>query len=186
MANTNISDEELVKKITDGDKELYREVVERYQAKLLRYVLSILNGNEAAAQDVTQEVFLKSYVKLNSFNQKKKFSSWIYRIAHNETINYLKKHKKELYPDDDAWIGQIPDYRDGTDKILTRAYKQEEVKKAVNSLDLKYKEPLMLFAFEGLSYEQIAETLSMPKSTVGVRITRAKGKLKDLLEESLK
>ena len=97
-----LSDEDLVKKITSGKSDLFRELVERYEARLLRYAASIAGGDQTAAQDIVQEAFIKTYVKLNSFNTKRKFSSWMYRIVHNEAINYCKKHKKELHPDDEA------------------------------------------------------------------------------------
>ena len=88
---SRLKDQEIVDLIRTKDKELYSELVKRYEDKLMRYALSIV-GNEQKAADVVQQSFIKAYVNLQSFNLKKKFSSWIYRIVHNEAINEIKKY----------------------------------------------------------------------------------------------
>ena len=88
------SDEELVEIIKSKDKEIFAEIIKRYEKKLLRYANYLLNDSDKAS-DVVQESFIKAYVNLNSFNNKFKFSSWIYRIVHNEAINHINKNKYE-------------------------------------------------------------------------------------------
>src|SRR5574343_161169 len=90
-----ISDEELVQKILKSDKELYNVIIDRYQTKLMRYANN-LTRDKYKATDAVQESFIKAFINLNSFDKKKKFSSWIYRITHNEIINIIKKHKWEI------------------------------------------------------------------------------------------
>ncbi|KKP65626.1 MAG: RNA polymerase sigma factor, partial [Candidatus Roizmanbacteria bacterium GW2011_GWC2_35_12] len=90
-----MTDEKLVEKICREDKELYTEIVNRYQEKLLRYASNLI-GDKYKASEIVQESFIKAYISLRSFNTKKKFSSWIYRIVHNETMNYFQKYKKEV------------------------------------------------------------------------------------------
>lgn len=177
------SDEQLVVKVTSGDKELYAELVQRYQAKLVRYVTNILNGNDAAAQDVVQETFIKAFVNLRSFKVDRKFSSWIYRIAHNEAMNYIKKHKREVQHDDEEWEGKLVDERPTQVDDVEKMFNNNSVKKSLAKLDLKYREPLMLYIYYGNSYEEISEILKMPRATVGVRISRAKDRLKVILKQ---
>ena len=104
----NLSDEELVAFVRSSDKEAYVQVVRRYQEKLLWYVAKIVNDNYKS-EDIVQNTFIKAYVNLKSFNTKRKFSSWIYRIAHNEAINHLKKYQKEVSLEGNGWINRIKD-----------------------------------------------------------------------------
>lgn len=90
-------DEMLIKKIQSGEKDLYSLIMDRYEEKLLRYSNYLVN-DEHKAVDVVQESFIKAYVNLNSFDTAKKFSSWLYRIAHNESINVLKKIQQRGSP----------------------------------------------------------------------------------------
>ena len=91
---SRFSDEKIVE-IVKKDNEVYAEIIKRYKEKLLRYA-TYLTKNEERAADVVQNTFIKVYVNLNGFNTKKKFSSWIYRIVHNEAMNMIKKYKKEV------------------------------------------------------------------------------------------
>lgn len=83
-------DEDIVSFICSKDQEDYSFIVERYESKLFRYVYSIIRDNDKAL-DIVQDTFIKAFINLKSFNTKKSFSSWIYRIAHNEAINYIRK-----------------------------------------------------------------------------------------------
>ena len=89
-----LSDEEIVEHIRKSDRELYSIIIKRYQEKLLRYANNLIK-NEDKSRDAVQESFIKAFINLESFNTKKKFSSWIYRIVHNETLNIIKKYKLE-------------------------------------------------------------------------------------------
>ena len=90
-----LSDEELVTIIRKNDKEQYAEIVRRYQDKLRRYA-TVLVHDDQRALDIVQESFIKAFIHLQGFNTKKKFSSWLYRIVHNEAINAVKKTRKEV------------------------------------------------------------------------------------------
>src|SRR3989339_1894215 len=94
-----LTDEQLVELVRNKDQELYQEIVIRYQEKLLRYAINLIQ-DRSKAQDAVQESFIKAYINLNGFNTKKKFSSWIYRIVHNEVINIIDKHKKSIVFDE--------------------------------------------------------------------------------------
>lgn len=87
-----LTDEQIVAAILNGDKDLYRNIIKRYEKKLLRYLRKFLSDPNDI-EDILQVVFMKVYKNLYGFGPGKKFSSWIYRIAHNEAVNYLKKVK---------------------------------------------------------------------------------------------
>jgi RNA polymerase sigma-70 factor, ECF subfamily len=171
------TDEEIVI-LVKTDKEIYAEIVERYQAKLLRYVQYLIRDSHKA-KDVVQETFIKAYINLNSFNVKQKFSSWIYRIAHNLAINEAKKYQKELKLGD--WIES-----DDHSKMHEDIERREVVKnlqECLEKLPLIYKEPITLYYLEEKSYEDISDILRMPAGTVAIRISRAKKLLKELCQK---
>ena len=87
------SDEELAI-LSLKDKENFSQIVNRYASKIQRYIARV-TGNWQESEDINQEVFFKAYVNIASFNPKLKFSSWLYRIAHNESVNYIKKNYRQ-------------------------------------------------------------------------------------------
>ncbi len=176
----NLTDEELVVKIIDGSPEDYRTVVERYQQKLFRYVLKYLYDQDKA-EDIVQETFIKMYVNLNSFDTDRSFSAWAYKITHNEMVNYLKKNKRELTPDDDSWVPELADDRPSLSEELDQKISRQKLYRALSLLPLKYRTVLVLYYFQGCDYDSIATILSVPVSTVSTRISRAKAKLKKIL-----
>jgi RNA polymerase sigma-70 factor (ECF subfamily) len=133
---------------------------------------------------VLQNVFVKVYTNLNSFDSDYKFNSWIYRIAHNESINYLKKNKKgsSSLVDIDTILPVLFAKETADSKYLSGESK-DEIEKALKFLDSKYREIIVLSYFEDLEYKEISEVLQIPVSTVGVRLRRAKEKLKEQIEK---
>ena len=165
----NKTDEELVELVRDGDKELYAHIIQRYQTKLMRYA-QYLVGDYDRASDVVQEGFIKAYVNLNSFDTVKKFSSWIYRIIHNEAMNMVDKHKKHISLEYDS------DLDSGIN--MDDLYIKEEIvihaRECLEQMDLIYREPLSLYYLEDKSYNEISYILRLPMGTVATRINRAK------------
>jgi RNA polymerase sigma-70 factor (ECF subfamily) len=175
----NKTDEEIVLYIQSKDQEFYFVIVERYQAKLLRYVNSIIH-NESKAIDTVQETFIKVFINLRSFDNKKKFSSWIYRIAHNEAINSIKKNKKEVVLEEDFDI-------ESDENIVDNFEKKEiasNLKKCIRKMSLIYSEPLLLYGIEDKSYEEISDILRIPMGTVATRISRAKTLMKNICQKN--
>lgn len=177
MKNLNkLSDEEIISLILKGDKNIFSEIVKRYESKLKRYILRISSKREIV-DDVLQNVFIKTYKNLYSFDRKLKFSSWIYRITHNEAINFAKAGFMKKFVSLDFF------YHFGTDdESIEKIEKQEnieKIKKSLDKLDIKYKEPLYLFYFEDKNYEEISDILRVPVKTVGTLIHRAKLKIKE-------
>jgi len=173
------SDEKVVEFVRNRDQEEYSEIVDRYQAKLIRYVFQLLQ-DEDKAQDVVQNTFIKAFVNLQSFNTKKKFSSWIYRIAHNESINYIKKYKKEILIKSEGWFENVVDDNRNIEEDLEKKEVRIAIKKSINELPINYRSVLVLYFFEDRSYEEISDILRIPVGTVGTRLGRGKKMLAKL------
>jgi RNA polymerase sigma-70 factor, ECF subfamily len=175
-----LADEELVSLVRDQDQELYRYLIDRYQAKLLRYAVYLTDDDRAA--DVVQEAFIKAFVNLQSFNTKKKFSSWLYRITHNEAMNILNHHKQEVSILQDVDFASEIDLEDDLIKkeLVSRA------KKCLAQMPVIYKEVLTLYYLEEQSYEEIGDILRIAIGTVGTRLNRAKIIMKKICQKQKK
>lgn len=173
-------DTSVVQQIIAGDTEKYAEIINRYEAKLTRYVVYLIH-NSTIAQDVVQETFIKAYQNLRGFNPKYKFSSWIYRIAHNEAMNAVKKNRRLIDKalDDLPEISYNPDFEQIVDTSLLKGRIQE----CLSELEPKYREVIQLIFFENMKYDEVSDILHIPTSTVGVWLLRAKKKLKIICQQ---
>lgn len=177
----DMSDEEIASEVQNGKEDVFGMLIERYETKLRRYARRFLLEKEDA-EDVLQEVFIKAYVNIKSFDTSRKFSSWIYRIAHNEFINAIQKRGRfpsiSLDPDT---IFPHPVAKETADKPAELKELKELLQNYLTQIDVKYREPLILYYFEELDYKEISEILQIPVSTVGVRLSRGKTALKNLV-----
>ena len=177
MNSLELSDEQIIEVVRIENKGLYSEIIKRYQNRLSHYLRKFVY-NPDELEDVLQVVFIKTYKNLFSFNTNKKFSSWIYKIAHNEAINHIKKnstnHQISLDKVEYQIIDKSVNLDDDFDKILLK----KQIENSLNLLKLKYQEPLILFYLEQKSYEEISDILRIPKNTVGTLISRGRKILK--------
>lgn len=175
----NLTDEEIIEKVRSNDRELYAIIIERYKNKLLRYATNLVHDYDGA-NHVVQDSLVKSYINLNGFNTKKKFSSWIYRIVHNEAMNALKKYKNE--------VPVLNDFDFESEQDITKEFEQKEttinVEKCLKSIPLIYSEPLSLYYLDEKSYEEISDILRIPMGTVATRINRAKKLMKNICQKN--
>ena len=173
-----ISDEEIIERVRSVDQESYA-IIERYQKKLLRYACNLINDEHKAA-DVVQESFIKAFINLRSFDVKKSFSSWIYRIVHNQAVNILKKYQKE--------IGLPEDIDFKSKENIEDDYSQKEivskVEKCLGKMPLLYSEPITLYYIDEKSYEEISDILQIPMGTVATRVSRAKILMKKICQKN--
>lgn len=176
-----LTDEDLVNLVRNKDQELYRYLIDRYQAKLLRYA-AYLTGDDDQAADVVQEAFIKAFVNLQSFNSKKKFSSWLYRITHNEAMNILNRHKQELATPKDLDFASDLNLEDD----LIKKELKNRAKECLAKMPVIYKEVLTLYYLEEQSYETISDILRISIGTVGTRLNRAKIIMKKICQKQKK
>jgi len=181
--NEQISDENIAKKVQSYEIEPFGVLVERYEQKILRYAKRFLFDHDDA-EDLVQNVFLKAFTNIQSFDTSRKFSSWLYRIAHNEFVNAIKKKNREpiSFFSIDALLPYFAS-EETADKEANKREIRETIDEHLKNLNVKYREPLVLYYFEELSYKEIADVLRIPIATVGVRLKRSKEILKSFYEK---
>ena len=176
------SDELIAAAVQAGDAEAYGILIDRYEGKLSRYARRFLSRPDDIT-DLVQDVFTRAYINLQSFDPDQRFSPWIYRIAHNLFVNELRRKERRggfgIF-DADVILPQIP-ARETADEATLRAELTDELQTVIDDLKPKYREVILLFYYEDLSYEEISQILKIPKTTVGVRITRGRAQLETLL-----
>ena len=161
--------------------EVFTELVERYETKLKFYILRISHFSDLEAEEILQEVFIKAWKNLNSFDESLKFSTWIYRITHNQTISEFRKAKSrgdteraELEPELFDSLPGNTNFVEELDQSLDAA----QVREILTTLPDNYKEVLVLRFIEDKSYEEIGDILMKPGGTVSTLINRAKAQFK--------
>lgn len=172
-----LSDTRIVDRVLRGNSDAYELLIERYESKLRRYVTYLI-GDEMTSHDVVQETFIKAYQNLRSYKPKYKFSSWIYRIAHNEAMNAVKK-RRFMTSDDIETLSEVA-YTPRPDEAIDRSILQAHVHGCLGELEPKYREVVQLVYFEHMKYDEVSDILHVPPSTVGVWLSRAKAKLRVL------
>ncbi len=178
------TDEEIVLLIKKGNLELFGELVKRYEAKMKRYAHKFLFGRNDT-DDLVQDVFIKAYVNLQSFDDERTFSPWVYRIAHNTYVNALKKKLTDkVFPIDFDTFLPHPRAVETADGESEKEFTRTMLDTHMNAISSKYLEPLVLYFYEDMDYKEIAQILGIPVSTVGVRIKRGKEKLKEILKKN--
>ncbi|MDD3086550.1 MAG: RNA polymerase sigma factor [Patescibacteria group bacterium] len=178
------SDEELAI-LSLKDKENFSQIVNRYASKIQRYIARV-TGNWQESEDITQEVFFKAYVNIASFNPKLKFSSWLYRIAHNESVNYIKKNYRTRNVELKENINKdLSDDQKIFEKIDATP-NSKLVQKTLMELPPRDREIINLVFFEEKSYIEVSDILKMPINSIGPTISRAKNKLKILIKNESK
>ncbi len=181
--NDDLSDSQIISLVMKGDSSMYSLIVERYEAKLLRYATYLVKDYDVAA-DVTQDTFIKAYINLRSYNTTKSFSPWIYRILHNEAMNVIKRSKKTLTFSDLGEASNNFAVGFAADKLVDKNILKASVRTCLEKISLKYQEALALYFFDNLKYDEISEILHIPASTVGVRISRGKSALKKVCQDN--
>ncbi|KKP97915.1 MAG: RNA polymerase sigma-70 factor, ECF subfamily [Candidatus Moranbacteria bacterium GW2011_GWE1_36_7] len=180
-----LSDEGLVK-MTLENPDAYGFLIERYEEKLHRYILRISGGSREDVEDTLQDVFISAYKNLNDFDQDLKFSSWIYRIAHNKVISHFRKitarPKTVTYEGDNQLLNILASSEDMT-KELERKHTGEEVRLILDELDERYREVLVLKFLEEKDYKEISDILEKPMGTVATLINRAKKQFKEKISK---
>jgi len=181
-----LSDETIAVNVQTGDIDAFGELIARYEAKLKRYARKFLARPEDI-NDLVQDVFIKSYTNIQSFNPSQRFSPWIYRIAHNTFVNELKRKSRSGFSlfDSDTILPLLP-AKETADSAALEAETIRTMDALVDQLTLKYKEVILLHYFEELSYQEISDVLQIPVTTVGVRMTRARVKLRELYQADKK
>lgn len=180
-----MEDTRLVEGLKKGSDEAFRELLDRYEAKIFNTVLRIVKDH-SHAEDVVQEVFLKTLRNIGSFNFQAGLYTWIYRIAVNAALDTLKKTQRmkplSIHGSEDQTF-EIPSEADDPSHAPEQAEMARILAGAIDTLPDKYRTILILREYEGLSYEEISQTLECSKGTVESRLFRARERLRKKMEK---
>lgn len=178
-----ISDEELVRRSVANPDD-FAHLIRRYESKLLRYIKRSTNVSPEDAEDLLQEIFIKTYQHLNGFDPSLRFSSWIYRISHNHIVSAHRKKsaRPETYSPEEGELERVASAIDIASD-LERTELSREVRRTLDKLDPKYRDALILQFVEEKSYQEISDILKKPLGTVATLISRAKKRFGDAWSE---
>jgi RNA polymerase sigma-70 factor, ECF subfamily len=166
-----------VERCLSGDAGAFEEILDRYGKPVYNAILR-MGAEREEARDLSQQVFLKVYERLDTYDPSRKFFSWLYRVTINETINHLKAQRPfEPLSDTLAYEHASPEQE------AENAEAEVVIQKALMALDIKYRLALIVRHFLDLSYDEAALVLSVPVKTVKSRLFTARQLLREILEE---
>lgn len=179
----------LIKKAIAGDQKAYESLLKRYRNGIYNMIYQMIKNREEA-EDLVQETFIKAFNSLDSYNDEYAFSTWLYKIAFNHSIDAIRKKKLRTFPLDKPI--RLPDgevhheIRDETltpEKDFLFSEKKKRIQQTIDALPERYRTAIILRHREERSYEEISEILKIPLGTVKARIFRAREILKKKLRE---
>lgn len=182
-----ITDVDLIANVMGGREDSFEELVRRYQKPITGYVYRIV-GEYESSLDVTQEVFIKVYNSLHRYSSEYKFSTWLYRIAHNAAIDHLRRNSinaqsLETENADGTYQLQIESPGRSPEKEREISEWRTEIGQVVKRLPDAYKQLILLRHANDLSYDEIAEVTALPLGTVKNRLFRAREMMRQILVE---
>ncbi|OIU73039.1 RNA polymerase sigma factor SigW [Rossellomorea aquimaris] len=177
-----------IKQVLKGDQSAFAELVELYKDKVFQICFRML-GNRHEAEDIAQEAFIRAYVNIETFNQNRKFSTWLFRIATNLCIDRIRKKKPDYYLDAEVagtdgltMYSQVAaDVQMPEDEVENMEL-QETIQKEISKLPEKYRSVIVLKYIEELPLQEISEILDMPLGTVKTRVHRGREALRKQLK----
>jgi RNA polymerase sigma-70 factor (ECF subfamily) len=180
---TVLEDEEIVRVVLGGHVEAYSILVDRYK-NLIFDLCYKYTYDYSESQDLSQEIFIKVFRKLYTYNGSSSFSTWLYRVGTNTCIDWTRKNKKSkdmVSIDEDECMDRLPSQNPPPEDMVVDSERKEIVRNAVQELPEKYRTVIILYNFKGLSCSEIAEILGDPVKTIETRLYRAKKMLRESL-----
>lgn len=188
-SQSSLQDEIYVNKALEGDQRAYQQLTEKYRRPLEFHVTKMVKETEQV-EDLVQEAFIKAFKNLESYNSSYAFSTWLYRITTNHTIDYLRKKKlkttsidKPIKTREGEMSFELPDEQAETDRAIIRKQRKKIITHAINNLPEKYRQVIEMRHIEELSYQEIADQLDLPLGTVKAHIFRAREMLYKALKD---
>ncbi|MDD3738408.1 MAG: RNA polymerase sigma factor [Lentimicrobiaceae bacterium] len=175
-----MNDKELIQKVVSGDMQAFKLLVERHQEMVFRVAIGFVHSKEDA-EDLTQDIFIKVYDSLKTFRQDSEFSTWLYRITVNYSINHIRKNKKNSLLDSLETIFN----KVSPDKTPIEEVEEKErdlrIKNAIDKLNPRQRTAFVLSNYEELSQKEIATIMKTSEGAVEQLLQRAKAKLREIL-----
>lgn len=183
-----MTEEELIARAQQGDEDAFAQLLELHQSKVYGLTLRLTNSPEDA-MELTQETFFNAWRGLPNFHADSKFSTWLYRLATNATIDFLRREKRRRAvstvslstEEDPERVWDIPDRRFTPQNELERTEFREAIQRGLTQLSDEHRQVLVLRELNGLSYTEIAQVLDLEEGTVKSRISRARLALRKIL-----
>ncbi len=175
-----LSDYEVILKTLNVDNKYFEEIICRYQ-NLVFYVINKMTIDRDEVADLSQDIFIKMYKNLDKYDPAYKLSTWVIKIATNHIIDVRRKKKLQLVELDNLFFDATKNEYSAENEFLA---KEELVvlRENINDLPTQYKEPLELYVYQGLSYQEISDTLDVPITKIKNRIFKARKILKEQVE----
>ncbi|MEX1010423.1 MAG: sigma-70 family RNA polymerase sigma factor [Balneolaceae bacterium] len=188
-SRSSVEDEKLLERAAAGDESASARLVEKYRKSLIFHIRGMVKEAEEV-EDLVQESFVKVFENLANYNPEYAFSTWLYRIATNHTIDFLRRKKLQTFSIDRSHPGsegdeatiQLPAGGEEADRHVIKKERRRMVREAIAALPEKYRQVIELRHMEELSYDEISDQLDMPLGTVKAHIFRAR----ELLYKSMK
>ncbi len=180
LPQTALSDEEIIERVLNGEKDLYEIIVRRYNQRLFRICRSFMKDSDEI-DDIMQEAYVRAYEHLHAFEKRSKFSTWLTRILINEAIGASRK-KGKFTPLDDA--AQLSHSSNPAHEVMNRELKHI-LESAIESLPEKYRSVYVMREMEGMSTAETGDCLNISQVNVKVRLNRAKEMLRGTLGKAL-
>ncbi len=187
-AESRAEDSRLIQSALKGDNTAYKKLMKKYHDAIYNFIYRMIHDKHQV-EDLTQEAFIKAFQSLASFNEEYAFSTWLYKIATNNSIDYIRKRKLHTYSidkpidaKDSDFSFELPDDSYETDKEMITDQRARMLQEAIIKLPEKYRKVIHLRHVDERSYEEIAELLKLPIGTVKAHIFRAR----EILYKSLK
>ncbi len=184
-------DMRLIHEALRGNQTAYKKLLKKYHDQIFHLISRIIHRKEQV-EDLTQEVFVKAFASLKNFNEEYAFSTWLYKIATNSSIDYIRKKKldtfsidKPIAADESEYTFELPDTTYQPDKSIIQRQRAHLIEEAINILPEKYKRVIILRHTEERDYAEIAKLLKLPIGTVKAHIFRARELLNKYLRDKI-
>jgi RNA polymerase sigma-70 factor (ECF subfamily) len=181
MTALGTDDRDLIKRIAKKDQSAIDVLFARYQLRLGRFMNRMVK-NDAIAAELTNEVFMKVWRHAGTFSSRSAVYTWIYRIAHNEAISYLRKRSDEAL--DEEAVLEIVDTNDTPEVTIQKTDKAAAIRQCLVSLSDEHREVIELVYYQEMSVREVSETVGIPANTVKTRMFHARKYLSKLLQDA--
>ena len=178
--DSRTEDSRLIHEALKGDHSAYKKLMKKYHDQIFNFIYRMIRDREQV-EDLTQEAFIKAFASLKSFNEVFAFSTWLYKIATNNCIDFIRRRKLQMYSinkpvesTDSGYAIELADESSETDKGVISDQRSGMINEAIEQLPEKYKKVILLRHSEEKTYEEIAKILKLPIGTVKAHIFRAR------------
>ena len=192
ISKTKSDDNILINKALAGDQTAYEKLMKKYYQLIYNLIFRMISRKEDV-EDLTQEAFIKAFNSLQNFDRQFAFSTWLFKIATNNAIDYLRKKKlntfsidREIESEESDFKFEIPDNENKPDRVIIEGERKKILDEAIESLPPKYKEVILLRHKMDKEYEEIAKELKLPLGTVKAHIFRGRELLNKYLKDKIK